>query len=79
MLPEASCHVERVRGCQLKLHVCRVQACGDGVEETLLGVLPELQYSRQDGVPRRRVPLILPPVARSTWAQYRYCYPCLVP
>lgn len=60
-LPESSCHVKRVSWSKFKLHVDRIQVSGDAVKEGILALLPELQHCREDGVPRRRVSLVVAP------------------
>ena len=52
-------HVDGVGGRQLELDGIDVEADGDGVEEGLLRLLPELEHRRQDIVPAKGLLLLL--------------------
>ena len=52
-------HVDGVGGRQLELDWVDVEADGDGVEEGLLRLLPELEHRRQDIVPAQGLLLLL--------------------
>ena len=53
------CHVDCVGGGELELDGVDVEADGDGVEEGLLRLLPELEHRRQDVVPAQLLLLLL--------------------